>query len=76
MVAATKGQRDPDAAVAAVKGFAWDSPHGPVKINLKSRDIIQNVYIRKVEKDAKGKLINREFKTYELQPDYGRADAK
>ena len=76
MVAATKGQRDPDAAMAAIKGFAWESPRGPVRIDPESRHIIQNVYIRKVEKDANGKLIHKEFKTYEQQPDYGRADAK
>ena len=76
MVAATKGQRDPDAAMTAIKGFAWESPRGPVRIDPESRHIIQNVYIRKVEKDAQGKLIHKEFKTYEAQPDYGRADAK
>ena len=76
MVAATKGKRDPDAAMAAIKGFAWESPRGPVRIDPESRHIIQNVYIRKVEKDAEGKLIHKEFKTYEQQPDYGRADAR
>ena len=76
MIAATKGQRDPDAAMAAIKGFAWESPRGPVRIDPESRHIIQNVYIRKVEKDADGKLIHKEFKTYEQQPDYGRTDFK
>jgi branched-chain amino acid transport system substrate-binding protein len=76
MIAATKGLRDPDAAIAAVRGFAWESPRGPVRIDPDTRHIIQNVYIRKVEKDADGKLVHKEFKTYEAQPDYGRADAK
>ena len=76
MVEATKGQRDPEAAMAAMRGYAWESPRGPVRIDPESRHIIQNVYIRKVEKDASGKLIQREFKTYEQQPDYGRAGAK
>lgn len=76
MVEATKGQRDPEAAMAAMRGYAWESPRGPVRIDPESRHITQNVYIRKVEKDATGKLIHKEFKTYEQQPDYGRADAK
>ncbi len=76
MVEATKGQRDPEAAMAAMRGYAWESPRGPVRIDPESRHIIQNVYIRRVEKDASGKLIHKEFKTYEQQPDYGRADAK
>jgi branched-chain amino acid transport system substrate-binding protein len=76
MIEATKGRRDPDAAMAAMRGFAWESPRGPVRIDPETRHIIQNVYIRKVEKDAAGKLFHKEFKTYEKQPDYGRADAK
>jgi branched-chain amino acid transport system substrate-binding protein len=73
MIEATKGERDPD---AAIRGFAWESPRGPVRIDPETRHIIQNVYIRKVAKDADGKLFHKEFKTYEQQPDYGRADAK
>lgn len=76
MIEATKGRRDPDAAMAAMRGFAWESPRGPVRIDPETRHIVQNVYMRKVEKDATGKLIHKEFKTYEAQPDYGRADAK
>lgn len=73
MIEATKGKADGAKAVEAVKGLAWESPRGPVKIDAQTRDIIQNVYMRKVEKDAaSGKLVNREFKTYEAQPDYGR----
>lgn len=76
MIEATKGQRDPEAAMAAMRNFAWESPRGPVRIDAETRHIIQNVYMRKVEKDADGKLIHKEFKTYEQQPDYGRADSK
>lgn len=76
MIEATKGQRDPDAAMAAIRGFAWESPRGPVRIDPESRHIVQNVYIRRVEKDADGKLFHQEFKTYEQQPDYGRTDAR
>jgi branched-chain amino acid transport system substrate-binding protein len=57
----------------SVKGLSWESPRGPVTIDAKSRDLIQNIYIREVAKDATGALYNREIKTYEAQPDYGRA---
>jgi branched-chain amino acid transport system substrate-binding protein len=71
MIRATKGQKDADAAMDAVKGLEWESPRGPVKIDPETRDIVQNVYIRVVERDANGRLINKEIKTYEAQPDYG-----
>ena len=76
MIEVTKGKRDPEAAVAALRGFAWESPRGPVRIDAETRHIVQNVYIRKVEKNAEGKLVHKEFKTYEQQPDYGRAEVK
>tara|TARA_R110002110_G_scaffold31590_3_gene111061 strand:- start:31815 stop:32984 length:1170 start_codon:yes stop_codon:yes gene_type:complete len=71
MIGATGGKKDPDAAIAAIKGASWESPRGPISIDAGTRDIVQNVYIRKVEKDADGRLFNREYKTYETQPDYG-----
>ena len=76
MIEVTKGQRDPEAAMASLRGFAWESPRGPVRIDAETRHIVQNVYIRRVEKNAEGKLVHKEFKTYEQQPDYGRAEAK
>jgi branched-chain amino acid transport system substrate-binding protein len=39
------------------KGMSWESPRGPITIDPETRDIIQNVYIRKVEK-VDGKLQN------------------
>lgn len=71
MIRATEGQADPDAAIDAVKGLAWESPRGPVSIDPETRDIVQNVYMRVVERNEDGKLINKEVKTYEAQPDYG-----
>ena len=71
MIRATGGKKDPDAAIAAIKGKSWESPRGPIMIDAETRDIVQNVYIRKVEKEADGRLVNREYKTYEAQPDYG-----
>ena len=46
--------------VNAAKGASWESPRGPIAIDPETRDIIQTVYIRKVEK-VDGKLINVEI---------------
>jgi branched-chain amino acid transport system substrate-binding protein len=51
-----------EALVAAMKGLAWESPRGPMSIDPDTRDIIQNVYIRKVER-VNGELFNVEFAT-------------
>jgi branched-chain amino acid transport system substrate-binding protein len=45
-----------------VAGAKLTSPRGPIQIDPKTHDIIQNVYIRKVEK-VNGKLENVEFAT-------------
>ena len=59
----TNGDTDGDKLVAAMKGLKWESPRGPISIDPETRDIIQNVYIRKVEK-KNGQLYNVEFATY------------
>ncbi|MBV1695546.1 MAG: ABC transporter substrate-binding protein [Hyphomicrobiales bacterium] len=51
-----------EALVDAMKGMAWTSPRGPISIDPETRDIIQNVYIRKVER-VNGELFNIEFAT-------------
>ena len=58
----TAGSIDGDALVGAMKGMAWESPRGPISIDPDTRDIIQNIYIRKVEKKG-GELWNTEFET-------------
>ncbi|MGB6007020.1 ABC transporter substrate-binding protein [Castellaniella sp.] len=60
-----------DAFVAAAKGMKWISPRGPVEIDPQTRDIIQNVYIRKVEK-VDGMLQNVEFDTIKAVKDPGK----
>ena len=45
----TAGDSDGEKLVAAMKGMAWISPRGPMSIDPATRDVIQNVYIRKVE---------------------------
>jgi len=59
----TGGKTDGDALIAAAKGMAWESPRGPISIDPDTRDIIQNVYIRKVEK-KNGELYNVELATF------------
>ena len=56
----TKGNTDGEAMVAAAKGMKWESPRGPISIDPETRDIVQNVYIRRVEKVG-GQLQNVEF---------------
>jgi branched-chain amino acid transport system substrate-binding protein len=51
-----------EALVDAMKGLTWNSPRGPMSIDPDTRDIIQNVYIRKVER-VNGELFNVEFST-------------
>jgi branched-chain amino acid transport system substrate-binding protein len=58
----TQGEGSGDALVAAMKGAAFESPRGPVTIDAKTRDVVQNVYIRRVEK-VSGQLFNVEFST-------------
>jgi branched-chain amino acid transport system substrate-binding protein len=62
---------DSDKAMAFAKTMRWESPRGPVSIDPNTRHVTQNVYIRVVEKDANGRLINREIETFEAQPDHG-----
>ena len=59
-VKATKGTGDGDALVNAMKGQIFESPRGPIYIDAQTRDIVQNVYIRRVER-VNGQLYNMEF---------------
>jgi branched-chain amino acid transport system substrate-binding protein len=58
----TGGSTDGDKLMAAIKGMAWESPRGPISIDPETRDIVQNIYIRKVQK-VDGELYNVEFET-------------
>ena len=69
MIEATDGRRDPDKAIAAIKGMQWVSPRGPVSIDPDTRHIRQNVYLREVTK-VNGKLVNKELQTFAAQPDW------
>jgi branched-chain amino acid transport system substrate-binding protein len=68
---ATKGEGG-EALVNAMKGLQFESPRGPVMIDPQTRDIVQNVYIRKVERVG-GKLYNVEFETQKAVKDPGKS---
>jgi len=56
----TGGKADGDSLIAAAKGMKWESPRGPIEIDAETRDIIQTVYIRRVEKVG-DQLVNVEI---------------
>lgn len=71
----TGGKTDGDSLIKAMKGMKWESPRGPIMIDPETRDIIQNIYIRKVEKVG-GELHNVEFATFEAVKDPVKAAKK
>ena len=68
----TGGKTDPEALIAAAKGMAWESPRGPMSIDPETRDVIQTVYIRRVERVG-GQLVNVEFDKIENVKDPWKA---
>ena len=57
------GKTDAESLVDAVKGLKWQSPRGPIAIDPETRDIIQNVYIDKVEKKG-DHLVNEQIAVF------------
>ena len=68
---ATKGAGG-QALLDAMKGQIFESPRGPVYIDAQTRDIVQNIYLRKVEKKD-GQLYNVEFDVQKQVKDPGKA---
>src|SRR5229473_6878588 len=60
----TQGKTDGDSLIAAMKGMKWESPRGMMAIDPETRDIVQPIYIRKVEK-INGELWNTEFAKFD-----------
>jgi branched-chain amino acid transport system substrate-binding protein len=71
----TGGKTDGDSLIAAAKGMQWESPRGPVSIDPETRDIVQTVYIRRVDKVG-GQLRNVEFDKVENVKDPVKARMK
>ena len=67
----TNGSTDGDKIMAALKGMKLASPRGAIMIDPETRDVVQTVYIRKVEKIGGG-LYNMEFDTFPDQKDPGK----
>jgi branched-chain amino acid transport system substrate-binding protein len=71
----TKGKTDGDLLIAAAKGLKWDSPRGPMSSDPETRDVVQTIYIRKVEKVG-GELVNVPFDKVENVKDPVKARMK
>ena len=68
----TKGHGGGDALLAAMKGQIFESPRGPMFIDAQTRDVVQNIYLRKVERKD-GQLYNVEFDVIKDVKDPGKA---
>ena len=68
---ATKGAGGGDALLAAMKGQIFESPRGPMFIDAQTRDVVHNMYLRKVER-KEGKLYNVEFDVIKDMKDPGK----
>jgi branched-chain amino acid transport system substrate-binding protein len=71
----TGGKSDGESFVAAAKGMSWESPRGPMTIDPETRDVIHDIYLRKVEK-VNGELWNVEFAKVEQVKDPVKAERK
>ena len=71
----TKGNADGDALIAAIKGMKWESPRGVIWIDPETRDVVQTVYIRKVQKVGND-IVNVEFDKVENVKDPVKAAMK
>lgn len=67
----TRGDTTGDKLVAALAGLKLESPRGPVEIDAATRDVVQTVYIRRVERVG-GQLVNVEFDRFDKVRDPGR----
>lgn len=61
-----------EALLQAMKGQSFESPRGPMLIDPQTRDVVQNIYVRKVEKVG-GQLWNTEIQTFNAVKDPGKA---
>jgi branched-chain amino acid transport system substrate-binding protein len=59
----TGGKLDGEALMAAMKGAQLESPRGPLGVDATTREVVQNEYIRRVQR-VDGKLVNVEFETF------------
>lgn len=67
----TGGKRDGTALLEAMKGQLFESPRGKMFIDAQTRDVVQDIYLRKVEKKD-GQLWNVEFDVIKDVKDPGK----
>lgn len=72
---ATKGKGGGDALLEAMKGQVFESPRGQVMIDAQTRDVVHDIYVRKVERVG-GQLWNQEFDVQKAVKDPGKLGAK
>lgn len=63
VIAELKGKIDGDKAMAAFKTLSLDSPRGKIRIDPETRDVVQPIYIRQIER-RNGELVNKEIYTF------------
>jgi branched-chain amino acid transport system substrate-binding protein len=68
VVIAQHGNIDPDKTMELLKGWKHDSPRGPIMIDAETRDIVQNEYLRRVDR-VNGQLQNTELETIPMVKD-------
>jgi len=69
------GKTDGDSLIAAAKGLKWESPRGPMSIDPETRDVVQTIYIRRVQKVG-NELVNVPFDKVENVKDPVKARMK
>jgi branched-chain amino acid transport system substrate-binding protein len=67
----SKGQGGGDGLLSAMKGQIFESPRGPMFIDAQTRDVVHNIYLRKVERVG-GELHNVEFDVIKDVKDPGK----
>jgi len=70
----TGGKADGDSLIEAAKGISFESPRGPLSIDPDTRDVVQTIYVRRVEK-VDGRLQNLEIDRFENVKDPVKARA-
>jgi branched-chain amino acid transport system substrate-binding protein len=69
------GKTDGASLIAAAKGMKWVSPRGPMSIDPETRDVVETVYIRRVQKAGNG-LVNVVFDKFDNVKDPVKAMKK
>lgn len=69
----TKGVSDGETLVGAMKGLSFESPRGPLQIDPETRDVVNTVYVRKVEM-VKGVPTAVEFDKFDAVKDVGKGN--